>query len=77
MDEDEDEITDELCPVCGGLMFWRPCAYCVDGFSGHDCGEDSCCCADPEDNVICDVCHGAGGFLLCVNRKNHKDKATE
>jgi len=40
---------DEGCSECGGT-----------GYSHHDCGEDSCCCLNPEDNVICDWCEGEG-----------------
>jgi len=32
------------------------------GFTHHDCGEDTCCCLDPEDNVRCDTCEGRGYF---------------
>lgn len=39
------------CWNCGG-----------EGFSSHDCGEDTCCCLHPEDNVVCDVCEGKGGW---------------
>lgn len=39
------------CWNCGGT-----------GYTGHDCGEDCCCCADPEDNVICEICDGEGGW---------------
>lgn len=39
------------CWQCGGMKF-----------SHHDCGEDTCCCLQPEDNVICDICHGNGGW---------------
>ena len=39
------------CWNCGG-----------EGYSGHDCGEDCCCCADPEPNVVCHVCNGKGGW---------------
>jgi hypothetical protein len=37
------------CPECQG-----------EGVTHHDCGEDSCCCADPEPNVRCRVCDGRG-----------------
>lgn len=33
------------CPNCQGT-----------GYSHHNCGEDCCSCADPEDNVPCDWC---------------------
>lgn len=42
---------------------WTECWNCNgDGVSHHDCGEDTCCCLEPEDNVRCDVCHGLGGW---------------
>jgi hypothetical protein len=39
------------CWQCGG-----------EGVSHHECGEDTCCCLNPEDNVICDICDGKGGW---------------
>jgi hypothetical protein len=39
------------CWDCGG-----------EGYSGHDCGEDSCCCLYPEDNMVCDTCDGKGYY---------------
>lgn len=42
---------------------WTECWQCGgEGFSHHDCGEDTCCCLHPEDNVLCDICEGKGGF---------------
>ncbi|MCE5265705.1 MAG: hypothetical protein LLG97_19525 [Deltaproteobacteria bacterium] len=62
-----------VCPKCGTEMVWEECWNCGgEGVSGHDCGEDCCCCAYPEDNVRCDICEGKGGYYLCPNRKNHK-----
>lgn len=49
---DQDEFYDWVdCWQCGG-----------EGYSDHDCGEDCCCCLNPENNVICDICNGAGGW---------------
>ncbi len=49
---DQDEFEDWIdCWNCGG-----------EGYSDHDCGEDTCCCLHPEDNVVCDICHGNGGW---------------
>jgi len=51
---------------CGNSTFvWADCWNCDEGFSSHDCGEDTCCCADPVDNVICDICKGKGGYEVC------------
>jgi hypothetical protein len=44
-------LTWETCYECGGR-----------GVDGHDCGEDTCCCLNPEENVICPVCEGLGGW---------------
>lgn len=42
---------------------WAECWNCAgDGCSYHDCGEDACCCADPEPNIMCHVCDGNGGW---------------
>lgn len=55
-----------ICDDCGAEKEWRDCYNCGgEGFSYHDCGEDCCCCLDPEDNVTCDICEGAGGWLQC------------
>lgn len=43
-----------------------------DVFVGHDCGEDTCCCLNPVDNVVCDVCEGKGYWLLEATRENFK-----
>jgi hypothetical protein len=45
------------------LDAWVECWNCAgEVYSHHDCGEDVCCCLMPEDNVVCDVCHGKGGW---------------
>lgn len=63
---DQDE--DEGCPKCGSSMTWQDCESCDEyGFNGHECGEDSCCCAFPEDNVACQTCGGHGGWMVCVS----------
>ncbi len=42
---------------------WVECWNCGgEGTDGHDCGEDTCCCLYPEDNVTCDICKGKGGW---------------
>jgi len=55
------------CAQCGNETQWRDCTNCVDGMVDHDCGEDVCCCLDPEPNVRCDICCGKGGWLQCWN----------
>jgi hypothetical protein len=54
------------CGDCGEGMFWVECSYCDEGYSDHDCGEDTCCCLDPEDNVRCDICRGKCGWYICA-----------
>ena len=42
---------------------WIRCWNCGgDIYVDHDCGEDCCACAWPEDNVECDICDGKGGW---------------
>ena len=56
------------CARCGSSISFEECNYCGgEGYTSHDCGEDCCCCADPEDNVPCDVCQGSGAFPLCLS----------
>lgn len=55
------------CNHCGQGMFWEGCGACEDGYSYHDCGEDTCCCADPEPNVVCEQCGGNSGWWTCIN----------
>jgi len=43
---------------------WVDCWNCGgEGYTHHDCGEDTCCCLVPELNVECDVCDGEGGWM--------------
>ncbi len=55
------------CARCGSSLDWHECENCEDGFSGHDCGEDCCCCLNPEDNIRCDICDGEGGWWSCFS----------
>lgn len=59
---------DAYCDRCGGFLQWEDCWNCEDGYSDHDCGEDCCCCMYTEPNIVCEICHGHGGYWLCVNR---------
>ena len=45
--DDYQETVD--CWDCGGEMYTH-----------HNCGEDVCCCADPQPNVRCETCEGKG-----------------
>jgi hypothetical protein len=56
------------CARCGASMEWRNCDYCdSEGYTGHECGEDCCCCLGPEPNVPCDICDGRGGWYDCCS----------
>lgn len=73
-------LGEELCPICECCSFSSvPCEQCDgDGVWGHDCGEDTCCCLDPEENESCHICEGNGGFMTCLGgcdfdkRERHK-----
>ena len=55
------------CARCGSSVDSERCDWCVDGFDGHDCGEDCCPCLYPEDNVPCQVCRGRVVFHRCMS----------
>lgn len=56
----------DMCQ-CGHEKYWVDCWNCGgDVYVDHDCGEDTCCCRYPEDNVVCDICNGRGGFKVCI-----------
>lgn len=55
------------CARCGSSVHSERCDYCEDGFDGHDCGEDCCCCLRPEENVPCQYCNGNGVWHTCLS----------
>ena len=55
-----------VCAKCGSDVMWEDCWNCEDGYSHHDCGEDTCCCLEPWPNVKCDICNGEGGWFVCI-----------
>jgi len=65
----EQDLTEDCsCARCGSSVERVQCWNCGgEGYSHHNCGEDCCCCLYPEDNVICDICCGTGGWLCCVS----------
>ena len=70
-----------VCPVrgCGSLMEWESCWQCYGMGGFHDCGEDCCCCADPDDlNEPCMECDGRGWYHVCprAGTPGHGDTET-
>jgi hypothetical protein len=56
------------CARCGSSCVFLDCANCdEEGNSHHSCGEDTCCCLYPDNNVRCDWCHGKGGWWHCCS----------
>jgi hypothetical protein len=58
---------DVQCARCGSSVDAQRCEYCEDGFDGHDCGEDTCMCRYPEDNVPCQYCGATGVWHICMS----------
>ena len=67
------------CKYCGSDADWVECWDCGgECYSYHDCGEDTCCCLNPEPNVVCDTCNGKGGWYKCLSEcGKKKPKETE
>lgn len=63
-----------FCPHCGSDVHWVDCENCDEGYTGHDCGEDCCCCLYPEPNVVCDICDGKGGWYVCLSEECAKEQ---
>ena len=56
------------CARCGSSCDFQQCDQCGgEGVDGHDCGDDTCCCLYPEDNVGCDICESHGGWWTCLS----------
>jgi hypothetical protein len=66
--------SDEVCAKCGGDVDWIDCYDCENGYSHHDCGEDTCCCLDKSPNVVCDTCDGKGGWFRCYSCESKQNK---
>src|SRR5438045_1896684 len=59
----------KICSRCGCCeVVTEECEQCAEGLDGHDCGEDSCCCEFPEENLRCEFCDGRGYFEMCLGR---------
>ena len=56
----------DICSICGALMEPVSCWQCLGEGGWHECGEDTCCCLDPDDITdICEECDGEGEYLCC------------
>lgn len=56
------------CARCGSSIDVEHCEHCGgDGVDGHECGEDTCCCLYPHDNVPCEFCGGTGAWRRCLS----------
>jgi hypothetical protein len=55
------------CARCGSSVETEYCNECEEGYSDHDCGEDCCCCLEPELNVTCQYCRGRGVYHVCLS----------
>lgn len=56
------------CARCGSSLHFENCDWCGgSGYDRHDCGDDTCCCLDPEDNIPCGLCDGRGGWWACLS----------
>ena len=62
-----EEQEGRVCPTCGQEPSYELCWNCGgEGYSGHECGEDTCACLEPEPNVICETCEGEGTLKSCL-----------
>jgi len=59
------------CARCGSSCSAVDCETCGgEGYDGHECGEDTCACGDPDEpNVPCSICLGAGGWMVCISSR--------
>lgn len=62
---DADDFYPPGCKFCGSELELASCWHCHGDGGWHDCGEDCCCCADPEPNEECPVCDGRGEYFEC------------
>ena len=79
MSVDTTEDDREMCPTCGCCELAREdCDACGgEGVDGHNCGEDTCCCLHPDENVGCMYCFGRGFVWICLGgcegTKSHRE----
>ncbi len=60
------ELTDKWCEKHEQYYRTNDCCDCYGEGGHHDCGEDSCCCLDPEEITHpCGYCKGTGTLVWC------------
>ena len=60
------------CARCGSSAGWEDCWQCGgEGTLGSACIDDLCyggeCIHGDDDQIPCDICHGHGGWNVCVS----------
>ncbi len=65
---------EKICAKCESDVNWEECYDCEEGYRYHDCGEDTCCCLDPQSNVKCYICGDEGGWFRCYNCESKEEK---
>lgn len=73
------EPLDPYCPICREVMVVEVCWFCYGAGGFHDCGEDACCCRDPDGdlNEPCMECDEHGEYLVCPNAGKHPEVRSE
>ena len=67
-----DEYDAAHCPFCGTYMQLEACWECLGAGGFHDCGEDTCCCLDPDErHDLCETCGGTGEYAVCPAANAH------
>lgn len=67
-----------LCSVCGTETESTECWKCHGEGGFHDCGDDTCPCANPTIDNVCEECNGEGYYPECRNSQmpSHKSPVT-
>ncbi len=56
-----------ICDGNGSIL----CVECQGEGGWHDCGEDCCCCLDPEEITdVCPDCDGTGVLVCRAHEEN-------
>jgi hypothetical protein len=66
MNDEVDILEHRYCKIHECNLYGRDCEDCSGEGGYHDCGEDCCCCLDPEEpNARCSHCRGTGRLEWC------------